>query len=321
MRASIIVCTRNRADSIGEMFDALSKLEPGGTEIVVVDTGIAMALIVAAFFFTFRSGLNKRFANASLTVPMIVAAMLVMAYVLYNASHARGIFMLLYLLPFLFGVFSLTTGAMLGLAVLFGTAAALVVVPWTLRNFLEFHVLIPVSTNGGWNLYMANSPITTPTSGAIAEEVLPLCRRVLPDMTVYQLDGALGRCAVDWVVENPGAAARLYLGKLLNYFNFRNQLATKSEASTWGDWLVFASYYPLLLLALLRVAMHRAARLNRAEVLIIVLYFVNAFVSAIYFTRIRFRIPFDFLLIAVEAAFLVQCWDRLADKRWNPWRR
>jgi GT2 family glycosyltransferase len=38
MRASIIVCTRNRADSIGEMFDALSKLEPGGAEIVVVDS-------------------------------------------------------------------------------------------------------------------------------------------------------------------------------------------------------------------------------------------------------------------------------------------
>ena len=38
MRASIIVCTRNRAASIGEMFDAFAKLEPGGTEIVVVDS-------------------------------------------------------------------------------------------------------------------------------------------------------------------------------------------------------------------------------------------------------------------------------------------
>lgn len=38
MRASIIVCTRNRADSIGETLEALSKLEPGGNEIVVVDT-------------------------------------------------------------------------------------------------------------------------------------------------------------------------------------------------------------------------------------------------------------------------------------------
>jgi GT2 family glycosyltransferase len=38
MQASIIVCTRNRADSIGEMFEALSQLEPTGAEIIVVDS-------------------------------------------------------------------------------------------------------------------------------------------------------------------------------------------------------------------------------------------------------------------------------------------
>ncbi|MCX6927976.1 MAG: glycosyltransferase, partial [Verrucomicrobia bacterium] len=38
MRASIIVCTRDRADSIVETFEALAALEPAGTEIVVVDT-------------------------------------------------------------------------------------------------------------------------------------------------------------------------------------------------------------------------------------------------------------------------------------------
>ena len=35
---------------------------------------------------------------------------------------------------------------------------------------------------------------------------------------------------------------------------------------------------------------------------------VNALVSAIFFTRLRFRIPFDFLLLAVNAAFVARCW-------------
>ena len=38
MRASIIVCTRDRADSIGETLEALARQEPGGHEIVIVDT-------------------------------------------------------------------------------------------------------------------------------------------------------------------------------------------------------------------------------------------------------------------------------------------
>jgi GT2 family glycosyltransferase len=38
MRVSIIVCTRNRAESIGEAFAALTGLEPAAAEVVVVDS-------------------------------------------------------------------------------------------------------------------------------------------------------------------------------------------------------------------------------------------------------------------------------------------
>jgi diguanylate cyclase len=78
-------------------------------------TAIAIILLVFGFYAAFRSGLNTRFADPSLTVPMILASTSVLAYVFYNANQARGVFMLLYLLPFLFGVFRLTTGALLAL--------------------------------------------------------------------------------------------------------------------------------------------------------------------------------------------------------------
>ena len=35
-----------------------------------------------------------------------------------------------------------------------------------------------------------------------------------------------------------------------------------------------------------------------------IIYFLNAFLSAIFFTRIRFRIPFDFVLIILVAMIL-----------------
>ena len=39
------------------------------------------------------------------------------------------------------------------------TAALLVTIsPWTIRNYIVFHKIIPVSTNGGYNLYINNNP-------------------------------------------------------------------------------------------------------------------------------------------------------------------
>jgi diguanylate cyclase len=82
---------------------------------VLSHAGIAITLLVIAFYVAFRTGLNERFSDPSLTVPMILAATSVLAYVVYNADQARGVFMLLYLLPFLFGVFRLSTGVLLNL--------------------------------------------------------------------------------------------------------------------------------------------------------------------------------------------------------------
>jgi hypothetical protein len=192
---------------------------------------------------------------------------------------------------------------------LLGTAALLVVIPWTMRNYLEFHALIPVSANGGWNLFIGNSPETTPNGSVVSVDVISLCKRVRTEMNGNELDAALGKCAVDWIRENPEKAAKLYVRKVINYFNFRNELATKNATTAWGDWLLFATYYPLLLITVVRAALFKRFPFSRAEAVIYILYAANAFISAIFFTRIRFRIPFDFLLLAVAAAFLFKCWD------------
>lgn len=100
---------------------------------VLEEAGVAITLLVMAFYAAFRTGFNKRFPDPSLTIPMILAATVVLAYVVYNANQARGVFMLLYLLPFLFGVFRLSTGALLGLT-LFTIALYLAVLLGIMQN-------------------------------------------------------------------------------------------------------------------------------------------------------------------------------------------
>jgi hypothetical protein len=201
-----------------------------------------------------------------------------------------------------------TKRAAIGRASLLVLVCVLVVMPWTVRNYVEFAAFVPVSTNQGENLFTGNSAETLPNSGTNVP-VWQMCRYVKRGASYPEIDAGFRRCAVEWITANPGAAARLYVAKVINYFNYRNELATPGENTSWRDWVVFCTYYPLLLIALLRAALVRRYPLNRTEALIYVLYFLNAFVSAIWFTRLRFRIPFDFLLIAVEAAFLCKCWD------------
>jgi hypothetical protein len=187
------------------------------------------------------------------------------------------------------------------------TMAILVVLaPWTIRNYVVFGQLVPVSSIGGLNLMFGNSALTTPNSG-VNVDIWTLCPEAAAppgEMDELVRDNLLKACAIDWIRHNPVAAAQLYVGKVVNYFNYRNEVATRSEAASWRDWLSFFTYYPLLAAAIARLAVARRFPMTREEGLIYILYFGNAFISAVFFTRVRFRIPFDALLIPVVAAFV-----------------
>lgn len=184
---------------------------------------------------------------------------------------------------------------------------ALTLSPWIVRNALQLHAFVPVSTNSGFNLLLGNSPLSQAQS---KPDMALVCTEAhdSPDEVTY--DHRLTHCATDWIKHNPMQAAHLYLSKVRNYFNYRDKLATTSEATDWAAWIMFATYYPLLLLAIARLAFIRRFPLNRTEVLLYLLYFGDALASALFFTRIRFRIPFDFLLVVIDSAFVARLWHQ-----------
>jgi 4-amino-4-deoxy-L-arabinose transferase-like glycosyltransferase len=173
---------------------------------------------------------------------------------------------------------------------------------WTVRNYLVFNTLIIVSTNSGENLLVGNSEHTTPNAGYTV------------DISRYRAEGdLLGEVerdryyrtkALEFMLAHKAHTVRLYFQKVLNYFNYRNDLQTHSETSTMKNLALTLTYGPLLLLMILRLFLFKRFKLSPFEILLVCLYLSNAFVSAIFFTRIRFRLPFDFLLILLAALFL-----------------
>ncbi len=188
------------------------------------------------------------------------------------------------------------------LSIIFVLGLSAVVGSWTTRNWVRFDQLLLVSANGGENLLIGNCDNARPNSGVNSD--ISQYRAMAEGRGEIGRDRFFREQALSWIRENPREALKLYLLETLNYFNFRNELWTASEESALRQIVVFAGYYPLLIVSLYRLAFLRRIPFAPAEVLMYALYFGNAFANALFFTRLRYRIPFDFVLIAIVAMFL-----------------
>src|SRR5688572_3012146 len=74
--------------------------------------------LVVGFYRLFRTGLNLRFSDPSLTTEQVGAAIVFLAYIMYHAGPARESFTLFYLVAMLFGVLRLNAARMMALALL-----------------------------------------------------------------------------------------------------------------------------------------------------------------------------------------------------------
>jgi 4-amino-4-deoxy-L-arabinose transferase-like glycosyltransferase len=181
---------------------------------------------------------------------------------------------------------------------------------WGLRNAIVLDEFVPLATNGGLNLLLGNSPDTTPTSGVrvdLSRYTREAARRHLGETA---RDRFYRDEAVDWILAHPRDAGVLYVGKFVNFFNFRNDLGTQGQASVTTDVVLAISYLPLLALFFLRLVLWRRVPAQRGEGYLVSSLFVTALALAVFFTRVRYRVPVDQLMLGVVAVGLVSWWDR-----------
>ena len=186
---------------------------------------------------------------------------------------------------------------------------------WTARNYVALGSFVLMSTNSGENLLVGNSENSVPNGGRTIdisqyEQAAEGLDEVARDR--YFLDSAL-----EYIQNHKMRVAKLYVLKVLNYFNFSNTLVTAGEGTTFRDLVMLITYGSLLLLFILRLGLILKYPPTSFEILIITLYLINALVSAIFFTRIRFRLPYDYLLI-INAALLV---DRFIQSRMTNYKQ
>ena len=177
-----------------------------------------------------------------------------------------------------------------------------VIAAWTVRNYLAFEDIIPVSTNSGENLLVGNSENSLPNSGRTTD--ISIYIQAASELDEVEKDRYYRNAALAYIQANKLAVVKLYSIKFLNYFNYQNRLVTVEEGTQLKDMLMLISYGILLVLFVLRILLLKRHPPTAFELLIISIYVINALITAIFFTRIRFRLPFDYLLI-INAAIVM----------------
>ncbi len=173
---------------------------------------------------------------------------------------------------------------------------------WTVRNYIAFDHFVLISTNGGINLLLGNSEYTEPNSGINVN--INKYEKAADHFNEVEQDHYYRNKALKFILHNKKHSIYLYFQKVLNYFNYKNELYVQSESSNLRNIIMLISYGILLLLFLTRLFFFKRIKMSNLEMLIYIIYISNAFFSAIFFTRIRFRIPFDILLIIALSIFL-----------------
>lgn len=183
--------------------------------------------------------------------------------------------------------------------------AFLLVSIWCIRNYAVFNSFVFVSSNGGENLLLGNSENTTPNSGSNEDIISKYVAEASQfNLQEVEQDRYYRAKAIEFALNHKIYTLKLYAQKFLNYFNYRNKLATEEQASSVKDFVMLITYGPLLLLFACRIFLMKLFRPSAFETLLIILYLWSGLSYAVFFTRIRFRLPFDFLLIIVVAMFL-----------------
>lgn len=187
-------------------------------------------------------------------------------------------------------------------AVVFLVVALSVVGFWTMRNYMVFRQFVLLTTHAGITCYYGNSAEATPTSYRDSGKY----QAETEGLDEVSRDRFYRAKAFEWIVNNKLAAIRLYVLKVINYFNFRVELVTKSEASTGKDVLMLITYGTLLLLMVARLVWYHKFPPTPFEKYLIIIYISNAFLMAVFLIRIRLRLPYDLLLLGIVDSFIAQ---------------
>ena len=184
----------------------------------------------------------------------------------------------------------------------------LLITPWTLRNFLVYREFLLLNSNAGYALFASNNP-NLGTDWRNELVVVPVPRE-LAGQNEAELDRALTKKGIEFILADPQRYLLLSLDKTLEYFWFWPS-SDSSRISNLNRVLSFGLYLPFMFLGLcLSVSRWRSFAI------LYLFMFIHTAIHLLSWPAPRYRLPVDAVLMVFAALALLE----LA-KQFKSWRR
>ena len=197
-------------------------------------------------------------------------------------------------------------------------AAALVIVPWTVRNAIVMDDFIPLSTNGGTTFWSGHNPRANGGPTYATPELLARAGPESDPGTPLAQESLLRREALEFIVNNPRRELELIPLKLL-WLNrgdsavidiWINTVQEGPEPLSQDNRVVIGAvadfaYYGLLLVTILSVALRAGLRRRRVTRAVLGLFAASLVLYGfVLYGNFRYRAPLEPLMILVAAPLL-----------------
>jgi hypothetical protein len=183
----------------------------------------------------------------------------------------------------------------LGSTVLAGGMLAALVLPWTVRNYVVYHDFLLLNSNAGYAMYSAQHPMHGTTFREFDAAPLPEGWWGRPEP---ELDRALMRQGIQFVVDDPGRYLLLSLSRIRAFFEFWPSADT-TLLNNIGRTGSFGLFLPFMLYGLV-LAIRRPQWLARNLLLALFMAFYTL-LHILTWAMVRYRLPVDAVLIPLAA--------------------
>jgi 4-amino-4-deoxy-L-arabinose transferase-like glycosyltransferase len=184
----------------------------------------------------------------------------------------------------------------------------LMITPWTLRNYLVYREFLLLNSNAGYALFASNNPnLGTDWNNELVVVPVP---EELKGQNEAQLDRALAKKGIEFILTDPKRYLRLTLDKSLEYFRFwpsRNS----SRISNLNRVLSFGLYLPFMVIGLgLSISRWR----NFVPLYLFIV--IHTGIHLLSWPSPRYRLSVDAVLMVFAGLTLIQLAKQL-----KTWRR
>lgn len=179
--------------------------------------------------------------------------------------------------------------------IIFSLGMAVVILPWTVRNYLAFRQFIPITTSGGFNLWAGSY---LPWNGDYNYRDLSAAENLVKGLSPEEANKKFFQEGVKNIKENPGAYLILSIKKLRRFWLRIPGGEMVLEGKDKEKILIFTFHYILFFFFLL--GLYLCLKEKRKELFIplsIILYFT--LIHILLLALPRYRIPVMPLVLAI----------------------